>query len=293
MKEEKKILAVKKIRRQKKDFFDKEIGSVKQKEISDKIAKIYEDDSGKIPNMKEIQYRHKNPILRFLGFLIFISAIMAASAWAGFFYFPQGVKFSEDKISLSIEGPFESELGSTGTFKILIRNELDVPLKNIVVNTNYPEGFVFNQSNFQATNLGNTEWSLPDIPSYSISELEISGQNFGSLDQQGSLRVFLNYQPGNLNSKMQKIATFNTRIASSPFIIKAKVPEKVAYGTDFEINYTLENNNNNFVPEKMFLAFNFPNNFSIISSSPSLEKDNSWLVSASSSNSFPKNFKII
>jgi len=292
MKEEKNILAVKRPRKIKKDFFDKEVGSTKQKEISDKIAKIYEGDDGKIPDMKEIDYRRKNPLLRFVGFLIFISAIMAASAWAGFFYFPQGVKFSEEKISLYIEGSAETEIGSTSTFKILVRNELDVPLKNIVVNVNYPEGFIFKQSDIKAGNAGNTEWTLPEVPSYSTSELNIIGQNFGSLEQQGSLRVFLNYQPGSLNSKMQKIATFNTKIVTSPFIITAKVPEKAAYGSDFEINYTLENENG-FIPEKMYFAFNAPENFSITSATPAFDQEKKWLVTASSTNSFPQNFKIV
>jgi len=292
MLEEKNILAARRPRRKKKDYFDQEIGSAKQKEISDKIAKIYEDDRGKIPNMKEIKYRRKNPLLRFAAFLIFISGVMAISAWAGFFYFPQGAKFSEEKISLSIEGPFETELGSTSTFKILIRNELDTPLKNISLNINYPEGFVFGSSDIPAQNVGKTEWILSDIPSYSVSELKISGQNFGSLNQQGSLRVFLNYQPGSLNSKMQKIATFSTRIASSPFVLTAKTQDRAAFGSNFEINYTLENKGS-FIPEKMFLSFKIPENFSITSSTPALDKDNKWLVSATSSASYPQNFKII
>ena len=217
---------------------------------------------------------------------------MAISAWAGFFYFPQGAKFSEEKISLSIEGPFESQVGSTGTFKILIRNELDMPIKNLVLNVNYPEGFVFAQSDIPAQNAGNTEWSLPDVASYSISEVNITGKLFGSLEQQGSLRVFLNYQPGTLNSKMQKIATFNTRVASSPFVITAKMPDKAAYGSDFEINYTLENSGD-YIPEKMYFSIKAPDNFSFVSATPALEKDNRWIVTATSSASFPKIFKLI
>lgn len=290
--EKKNILAAKRPRKRKQDSFDQEIGQQKQKEIADKVALIYEDDRGKIPNMKEIKIRKRSPLLRFVIFLVFLLSVMAASAWAGFFYFPQGAKFSEEKISLSIEGPFESEIGSTGTFKILIRNELDMPLKNIVLNINYPDGFIFEKSDIPAQNAGNTEWSLPDVASYSIEELNITGKVFGSLQQQGSLRVFLNYQPGTLNSKMQKIATFNTRIASSPFILTAKIPDKVAYGSDFEINYTLENSGN-FIPEKMYFSIKAPENFSFVSATPAMEKDNRWIVVTTSSSSFPKTFKLI
>ena len=41
MPEKKNILAVSRPRRKKPDYFDKEIGSDKQKEIADKIAKIF------------------------------------------------------------------------------------------------------------------------------------------------------------------------------------------------------------------------------------------------------------
>ncbi len=292
MLEKKNILSTKRPRKQKRDFFDKELGENKQKEIADKIALIYEDQNGKMPDMKKIKLRRRNPLLHFILFLLFITSIMAVSAWAGFFYFPQGEKFSEEKINLTIEGPQELELGGTSTYKILITNDLSYPLNNVTLNINYPEGFIFKESDILADNLGNTEWSLSDIPALSSAEINISGQNFGSLQQQGSWRVFLNYKPGNLNSQMQKIATLNTKVSLSPFTLSSKIPERAAYGSDFEINYKLENKNN-FVPEKMYLALKVPDNFFIVSATPALDTENRWVITPTSSDYFPKNFKLI
>ncbi|HRY36593.1 MAG TPA: hypothetical protein P5230_01775 [Candidatus Magasanikbacteria bacterium] len=292
MPEEKNILAARRPKKRRTDYFDKEIGEAKQKEIADKIAKIYEDPDGKIPDMKEIKQRRKSPLLRFSVFLLVLTSIMAFFAWTGLFYFPKGEKFSEEKISLIIEGPSETELGGSGIYKIIVKNELDVPLKNLILNANYPDGFVFVSSTILAQNLGNTEWTLPDIGPFDVLELSIAGKTFGSLNQQGSWRIFLNYQPGNLNSQMQKITTFNTNLSLSPFILTSKAPEKAAYGTDVELSYTLENKND-YLPEKMYLTLKIPDNFSIISSSPSLDKDNRFVITPTSTSYFPKTFKII
>ena len=292
MSEEKTILATRRPKKKKPDYFDKEIGSAKQKEIAEKIAKIYEDSDGKIPDMKEIKQRRKNPLLRFSIFLLVLTSIMAFFAWTGFFYFPQGEKFSEEKISLLVEGSSETELGGDGTYDIIVKNELDVPLKNLVLNVNYPDGFVFVSSSVPAQNLGNTEWTLPDIGPFDALKLNITGKTFGSLNQQGSWRVFLNYQPGNLNSQMQKITTFNTNLSLSPFTLICKAPEKAAYGTDVELSYVLENKND-YLPEKMYLVLKIPENFSIVSSSFPLDKENRFVIVPTSTAYFPKTFKII
>ncbi len=292
MTQEKNILAAKKPRRKRKDFFDKEIGEAKQKEIADKISKIYKDQNGNIPEMNKIKLRHKNPIIRFGFFLLFLTSLMAFFSWAGFLYFPQGEKFSEEKISLIIDGPTEVELGGTSTYKIIIKNNLTVPLKKMTLNTNYPDGFVFLQSDKSAQNLGNTEWSLPDLDGLSETELIITGKTFGSLEQQGSWRVFLSYQPSSLNSQMQKIATLNTRVSLTPFALSVKSPEKAIYGTDTVITYTLENKNG-YIPEKMYLQLNLPEKFSIISSTPLLDQDKRWTISPTSSDHFPQEFKVV
>lgn len=291
MPEKKNILAASRPRRKKPDYFDKEIGSDKQKEIADKIAKIYTDQDGKIPEMHKIKLKNKNPLLRFAVFLLFLTSLMAFFSWAGFLYFPQGEKFSEEKISLIIDGPSQVQLGGTSTYKIIIKNNLNVPLEKMTLNTNYPDGFVFLQSDKPAQNLGNTEWSLPDLDGLSETSLTITGKTYGSLEQQGSWRVFLSYQPSSLNSQMQKIATLNTQVSLTPFVLTAKTPEKVAYGTETEIIYTLENKNG-YLPEKMYLSLKMPEKFSITSSSPALDKENRWIITPSSTDYFPKNFKV-
>ncbi|HNU95922.1 MAG TPA: hypothetical protein PKH95_00745 [Candidatus Magasanikbacteria bacterium] len=292
MTQEKNILAAKKPRRKKPDFFDKEIGAAKQKEIADKIAKIYKDPNGHIPEMHKIKMRRKNPIVRFAFFLLFLTSLMAFFSWAGFLYFPQGEKFSEEKISLIIDGPTEVELGGTSTYKIIIKNNLAVPLKKLTLNTNYPDGFVFLQSDKPAQNLGNTEWSLSDLEALSETVLTISGKTYGSLEQQGSWRVFFSYQPSSLNSQMQKIATLNTKVSLTPFVLSVKSPEKAIYGTDTSIIYTLENKNG-YLPEKMYLQLSLPEKFSIVSSTPGLDKENRWTISPTSSDYFPKEFRIV
>ena len=57
-----------------------------KREIDRRLESIYEDEGGKIPNMREIQkVKRGSPVLGFFFTVLVVGALVAGLAWAGFF----------------------------------------------------------------------------------------------------------------------------------------------------------------------------------------------------------------
>lgn len=273
----------KKIVRRKKieTHWDNQIGKSKKMKIDRELESIYEDN-GKMPNMKEIKIKKRHPAARIFFTGLFILALMAAAAWAGFFYLPNRSGAGEKELSLRITGPTELNIAATTTYVISYANRQKIALKNVVLTVNYPESFVFLDSSLPSSNSGHTQWNIGDIKPNASGEIKITGTNFGALDQKNSWRIFVNYQPENFNSEMQANATLETKITVSPFSIGISGPDKIAIGDSAEYIFTLKNDSD-WQPNKLIVAPTLPTNFYISSSSPVLNKDNTWVITRATS----------
>jgi len=268
--------------RKKKNVSDESTGwgddleAAKKKKIDAELTAIYEDKGGKIPDMKKIKIKKSRPAARFFGGLLVVGVLIAAVAWGASFILP-GKKFSETRLEFKISGPNDLALGATTTYVIAYKNDQDIALKNSVLTINYPEGFAFLSSTRPAQNAGHTEWTIGDMPARSSGEIEITGQAFGAMDQEFSWRAFLNYQPENFQSELQKIATLRTKIAQSPIELTAGGPDKNTVGDDAEYVFVLKNSGE-WQPDKLELRPILPTNFYAASSSPKLDKNNKWIL---------------
>lgn len=269
------------VRKKSDNDWIKKVEKDKKKKIDKELTAIYEDKSGRIPDMKAIKVRRHRPVLRAVLALLFVGGLLAAAAWAGFFLLPN-TKTTDEQISLTINGPEELTLGATTTYIIAYSNGQNKKLLGAVLTINYPESFSFAESSAPSSNTGHTEWNLGEIPANGSGEIKITGKNFGSLNQKNSWRVFLNYRPENFNSEMQKNTTLETVIAKSPFTVTAAGPDSSAAGATVNYVFTVKNDGA-WWPENLVLAPSWPENFYLVSSTPELKKDGKWALS------FPQN----
>ncbi len=254
------------------------------REINRAITSIYQDDQGRLPNMKKIQIKKSHPFLKFLFTVLILGGLLAATAWVGFFVLPSGNKFSESNLDFNIAGPKTLNLNATSTYTITIYNHQNISIKNVVLSMRYPAGFVFLESSQAAQNAGHNEWDLGEITSNKKMVLTISGKNYGAPASTQSWRGLLTYQPSNLNSTLQKTAILNTVFGSSLQIISAG-PDKATIGTEVEYNFSVQASKD-WQPDKLDLALILPSNFSITSSTPVLNK-NRWLIELNGPSSTP------
>lgn len=269
----------------------------KQTRMAKQLTQIYQDNEGRLPDMRSIKIKKRHPALKFLLTLLFLSAALAAAAWVGFFLMPNDKKFSEDQIALTVDGPKNFTAGSTTTYKIIYGNNQGLVLKNATLNVQYPDGFVFLSSEPGAKNSGHTEWSLGEIPPYRKREVSITGVTYGSLNQKQSWRAFLTYQPENFSSELQKAAVFDVMAEKSPFSLAVSGPDKITVGNAAEYIFSVKKESDSQI-NKLALKPSWPQNFFITSSTPPIGKDLTWLIepnkASSSSNGFTEQkFKLV
>ncbi len=262
-----------------------------KKKLTEVLSNLYDDES-ESSNPHEISIKKTGAFNKLLLF-IFIGVFIAAVVWAGFFFSSnKNNESGNSQVSLSINGPTELSLGATTTYMISYENNSNVSLKKSVLNAYFPEGFIFLSSSLPANNAGHNEWNIGTIPPYQKGSLNVTGLTYGSLNDQKSWRVFLNYLPTNFNSELQKAATLTTIITSAPVKLTISGPDQVSVGADVVYTFNLQKNptwNN-----AMIIVPQVPQNFVITSSSPSFDKNNQWVIpfSSSTSNLFPTTFSI-
>lgn len=252
------------------------VRSANQAALSKSLNTIYQNETGELPNMKEITIKKSNPIIKFFSTLIIVGALLSAAAWAGYYFVSAPGNFSNDQVMVKINGPVEVSLGALNTYEISYINDQNQPLQNAVLQIQYPIGFVYKESSISANNTGHTEWRLNNVPAHGQGSVSVSGKNYGSLNQPQLWRVVLNYKPQNINSSLQQTNELQTTIGSSPLALTITGPEKADVGAPINYNFVVNNSEEWNLPQ-VDLVPNFPTNFKIVSSTPNLIK-NRWQV---------------
>lgn len=255
------------------------------KKIESQLKDIYREPGGKLPDMKSIDVKGGSPILKGLLFIIFVGGLIAALAWAGFFFLPLSEKFSDQQIELSVNGDTEVSFGATTTYRIAFANQQKIDLDKATILIYYPEGFAYAESSLEPSNAGKNEFYVGPIKAGEQKEISITGKSYGTLNGEQSWRVFLNYTPQNIRSELQKVATLNVRIKDVPYTITLGGADKATVGN--EVSYDINVEAKAAWPEKLIILPIVPANFYITSSSLPLQKDNSFVLSFSSASTTP------
>ena len=257
-----------------------------KKEINEVLSNLYGDKS-ELKDVQEITMKETSWFAKIFP-VLGATAIFAGIIWVGLFFFPQTSQ-EQSQVALTIDGPKDLALGATSTYTIYYENKSGVALKNVTLNAYYPEGFIFQKSIPQAENSGHNEWKIDDLDPYEKGNILVSGLTYGSINEQKSWRVFLNYSPANFNSDLQKAATLTTVISSSPLKLAITGPDKASVGPDVSYIFSLQGSAN--VKGSLSIEPIVPANFSISSSTPNLDKKTGrWTIT--SSNTSAKNYTI-
>ncbi len=259
--------------RPRRSFVTKE-QAINTQKINQQLNSIYRDESGKIPDMSRIKIKKEGSAFKKFFIFLIVVGLLAAAAWTGFFMMPKK-NLSGEQVTVTVEGPENVVFGATTTYDLVISNQQKVGIKNINLTIRYPESFVFATSSITPTNQGNSEWNLGDLAGSKNKKLQISGIYYGALNQDQSWRVSARYKPENFNSEMQRSTVKTTRITRSPFTLTVTGPDKIAIGNEVEYTVTLEDREGK-AGQKFVVQNEWPNNFYPTSSTPALEKNNSW-----------------
>lgn len=268
-------------RRTRKIVSDEPLENFDKQKMDRQLKDIYEDDNGRLPNMREIKKASGGSFIAGLFKFFFTVALLAAMAWAGFFFLPNNGRFDNSQVDLKIEGPQNFIVGATTTYNIRFKNNQGVNLNKVTLTLNYPLGFSYSQSSQEPKNIGKNEWDIGTVKPHEEKLLQITGHSFGSVGSAISWRALLNFTPENFNSEMQKVATLDIKADQAPITVALSGLDKVAVGTPSNYTVTIKSQDN-LANKNLTVSPIFPPNFVLSSSSLPLEK-NVWNIKASSS----------
>jgi hypothetical protein len=262
----------------KKESLEEYVEEKKQTKISKQLAEIYQDDQGRMPDMRQIKITKTHTAFKTFLTIVLIGGLLAAVAWAGLFFIPGGAdKFSEDKVALRLNGPTNIMAGTTTTYKVAYENNQSVAFKKAIINVQYPDGFVFVSSDVAPKNSGHTEWDLGKVEAGKKREINITGLTYGALNQKQSWRVFLTYQPENFGSELQKSAILDIVTDKSPFSLTVNGSNKTLAGNAVDYTLVVHKEADSAIA-KLELRPSWPKNFILVSSSPAIGKDFKWIL---------------
>lgn len=271
----------KKPRRVRKVVVEESAESQNNEKIGRQLKDIYEDDTGRLPNMREIKRASSGSFIAGLFKFFFTVALLAAMAWAGFLYLPNAGRFDDSQVDLAIEGPQNFTVGATTTYSLRFKNNQGVNLNKVTLTLNYPTGFSYLKSSLEPKNIGKNEWDIGTLKPHEERTLQITGNSYGSIGTAISWRALLNFTPENFNSEMQKVATLDIKPDQAPISVAIAGLDKVAVGTPSTYTITIKSKDN-LANKNLVVSPIFPPNFVMTSSSLPLEK-NVWNIKAATS----------
>ena len=210
--------------------------------INKKLAAIYKEDDGSMPDMHHFTKGRGHRWKRLLLGTAAVLLVFSAAAWAGFFLFGnQGPSFTEDSLSINISAPESIIAGEIITYRIRIANKQPLQLAQTELTLHYPEGFVFEESSLLPIDDIKNKWKFGSIDGFEDVVLEVTGSIIGAVDSQQSLRAFLSYKPSNFNSDFQTIETFTHTFDGTPVTLDATVPESATPGDIIPLSFVVTN----------------------------------------------------
>ncbi|MCX6785892.1 MAG: hypothetical protein NTZ18_03530 [Candidatus Komeilibacteria bacterium] len=241
-----------------------------------------------------------------LIFLIILLVLLVAAALAGFFIFNKG-NFGGHSLKLSLAAPQAAVSGKEITLAIGYQNLDKVPLGELELVVNYPDGFFFNSASAEPYNQDKNLWRFNDLPVGSSGHLEIKGQLVGKIDATKDWSVVFHYRPANFNSDFSENLTAQTKISDVLLEAAVEAPAKLQDGdlAEFKVSYA---NKSNEDFSDLHFGFDFGEGFTAVGVTPSttnyrwqmdklaVDQKGEILVSGNidqtKNNPFPWNFRI-
>lgn len=230
------------------------------------------------PDMTKID-RAKVPLKTRLTIgLIAFFAVLAATAWGGFFFFnPAKEKFTGDRVTVAIDGPAEVKSGETVDYLVRYTNDERVPLGAASLQIRLPKNFTLVEAGPTADDDGS--WTLGSIAPGHDGSIRLRGMLLAPTGKTVDLQVILSYRPADFNSEFQKVATTAITVKDSVLELDLTGPPKVLPDDKVTLQIAYHNPSGPDFANMVLYAV-LPETFIIESASPALAREDrvEWIV---------------
>jgi hypothetical protein len=252
------------------EILEEEIGY--DEETEKELKKIYEKD-GKMPDFKNFEIKRERKIKTFLIGMVVFFALLAVSAWAGFFILKPYERFGGKSVKFEIKGPEVVVSGAETILEISYTNKEDVPLGEADITLFTTPGFILKESNPPQGENG--VWNLGAIEKGESGKIELKGIIVGEKDSEFVLTGALNYRPANFNSEFEKVANYSALVKSIILDIEATGATDAEPGKEIEFIVKYKNLSTERV-EKIAVNPVFSEKFNFVFAEPVPDKKGRW-----------------
>ena len=233
------------------DKFEKYVREeVRENEIEEGLAEIYQDDNGKMIDVDKVEKieikRSGGPFLRLLIVALFLTGLVNVG-WASYYLFFLKPAGDNSLVNLSIAAEREIPAGKEFYYTIQYRNLDRIELKNLAINAIYPENFIFLSSD-PAAATGSSTWTIASLASKRGGEIRIKGKLIAPEGSAPIILANMAYTPANFTSEFKKEASFESLITSTGIDFTFDSVSSLMIGEENEILIRYKGRTENYLP---------------------------------------------
>jgi len=227
-------------------------------------------------------------------FYIFLILIIIGFGVFYFFFFEKNI-FSKEDVILSIIAPDEVNNGEIVDFIVKIKNNSQLPIKDIELTFYWPKGAIKTEEETrdgklnQQTEGGPEEKeggikkdfrqekvSIQNIMGGSEEGVSFKAKIFGYKDEKKEARATIYYFPKDINIRYSSKTNFSLVVRDNPLLFNVSIPSHVAPADNVNIEFSYSSISD-VILDNLMLKIKWPSGFNFLNSSPEpIEKTNIW-----------------
>lgn len=256
-----------------KNFNRQMKNEIRRDEINGSLSEIYSDDRGQRIDVAKLEKKARRNAVVMVFRWLFGIFFVAFSVWAALLVFSSA---ENDDVAINVVAPEIIQAGEDFEYKINYRNNSKSEIKDLRLELNFPENFIFASANV-APSSKNNYWTLPSLETGREGSLIIKGKIINQETSANTIYAKLIYQQKNFSSDLKKDASASTQVSSIGFRAELDYPSAALSGAENSLNLKLSNFNNPFI-NNFRIDFELPDSVSIINPENTSASSSDWSI---------------
>ncbi len=220
-------------------------GGVDSASVNESLSEIYQDDTGKRVNVKQVNIKPKRGFFTWLGIVFFYALILGIIAF-GVYYFVIKRNSDTSTLDVAINAPDSIVANESFSYTIDYTNQEASSLENLELTVVYPDNFIFESSVPELTE-NNNKWKLDNLRQFASGSVTITGRLIAPVGASNLVFADLTYHPSNITSEFKKSASKDLVVSETGLTINAETVSSTLVGQETELLLNYKKNEKNAI----------------------------------------------
>jgi hypothetical protein len=226
--------------------FDTEVETEQDERMDESLNEIYDDGKGgKVDVQRLDKVRRHGFIFKSIIFLLTV-AVLVAAGYSGY-YFYKHLGSDVTALSFNVQAKTEVVSGEEFFYTIEYHNDSNINFQNAKIEVNFPDNFIFLDSQPATSSEQNNAWQIGDIKAHAGGMVKIKGMLTGPEQQNNVLIADISYNPAGVSSIFKKEASLTTIIKSIGMNVNFDFVQSSLVNEVNEIKITFNRQDQNFI----------------------------------------------